>query len=144
MAGMMTLSGYILVGHGHHQGAVYPVISAHFVGMFGLVLFVGSIIDRVGRTLSLLGELTLLGISVLGVVLAVESVLLTSSALFGIGLGWNFSFVAAAAELVDLTSPAERGKILGASTICSQVCSGPRWPFSAESPSRTSACPAWA
>jgi MFS family permease len=144
MAGMMTLSGYILVGHGHHQGAVYPVISAHFVGMFGLVLFVGSIIDRVGRTLSLLGELTLLGISVLGVVLAVESVLLTSSALFGIGLGWNFSFVAAAAELVDLTSPAERGKILRASTICSQVCSGPRWPFSAESPSRTSACPAWA
>lgn len=113
MAGMMTLSGYILVGHGHHQGAVYPVISAHFVGMFGLVLFVGSIIDRVGRTLSLLGGLTLLGVSILMVVGAVDSVFLTSIALFGIGLGWSFSFVAATAELADLTSPAERGKLLG-------------------------------
>ena len=48
MVGMMTLAGYILLGHGHHQGAVFPVISAHFVGMFGLVLFVGGIIDRAG------------------------------------------------------------------------------------------------
>lgn len=113
MAAVMTLSGYILVGHGHHQGAVYPVISAHFIGMFGLVLFVGGIIDRVGRKLSLLGGLTLLGVSVLAVVWAVDSVFLTSLALFGIGLGWSLSFVAATAELVDLTSPAERGKILG-------------------------------
>ncbi|MEO8717526.1 MAG: hypothetical protein ABI423_04830, partial [Burkholderiales bacterium] len=30
-----------------------------------------------------------------------------------IGLGWNFSYVAATAELADKTAPAERGKILG-------------------------------
>jgi hypothetical protein len=60
MVGLMTLSGYILVGHGHHQGAVFPVISAHFIGMFGLVLFVGSIIDRIGRTLALTVGLLLL------------------------------------------------------------------------------------
>ena len=119
MVGMMTLSGYILVGHGHHQGAVFPVVSAHFVGMFGLVLFVGSIIDRMGRTLALVGGLLLLGLSVLAVVWAVESVTLTSLALFGIGLGWNFSFVAATAELVDLTSPVERGKILGFNDLLS-------------------------
>jgi MFS family permease len=119
MVGMMTLSGYILVGHGHHQGAVFPVISAHFVGMFGLVLFVGSIIDRMGRTLALTGGLILLGLSVLAVVWTVDSVALTSLALFGIGLGWNFSFVAATAELVDLTSPVERGKILGFNDLLS-------------------------
>lgn len=113
MVGMMTLSGYILVGHGHHQGAVFPVISAHFLGMFGLVLVVGSVIDRIGRTTSLVGGLILLGLCALAVAWTVESVLLTSFALFGIGLGWNFSFVAATAELVDVASPSERGKLLG-------------------------------
>jgi hypothetical protein len=56
---------------------------------------------------------------VLVVVWTVESVVLTSLALFGIGLGWNFSFVAATAELVDLTSPVERGKILGFNDLLS-------------------------
>jgi MFS family permease len=113
MAGMMTLVGYILVGHGHHQGAVFPVISAHFIGMFGLMLIVGDIIDRVGRLRALLGGLLLLGFSTLSVVWAVESVVATAVALFGIGLGWNFSYVAATAELADKAVPVERGKILG-------------------------------
>jgi MFS family permease len=113
MAGMMTLVGYVLVGHGHHQGAVFPVISAHFIGMFGLMLIVGDIIDRVGRLRALLGGLLLLGFSTLSVVWAVESVVATAVALFGIGLGWNFSYVAATAELADKAIPVERGKILG-------------------------------
>jgi MFS family permease len=33
--------------------------------------------------------------------------------LLGLGLGWNFSFVAATAQLADRTNPAERGKLLG-------------------------------
>ena len=113
MAGMMTLARYILVGHGHHQGAVFPVISAHIIGMFGLVLFVGNLIDRLGRLRALLGGLLLLGFSTLSVVWAVESIAATSLALFGIGLGWNLSYVAATTELAERTVPAERGKILG-------------------------------
>jgi MFS family permease len=38
---------------------------------------------------------------------------MTAVLLFGLGLGWNLSFVAATAELADKTSPAERGKLLG-------------------------------
>jgi MFS family permease len=113
MASMMTLSGYVLVGHGHHQGAVFPVLSAHFIGMFGLMLIVGNIIDRLGRLRTLVGGLLLIGFCTLSVVWAVESVVATSLALFGIGLGWNFSYVAATAELADKTVPVERGKILG-------------------------------
>ena len=113
MASMMTLSGYVLVGHGHHQGAVFPVLSAHFIGMFGLMLIVGSIIDRVGRLRALAGGLLLIGFCTISVVWAVESIAATSLALFGIGLGWNFSYVAATAELSDRTVPVERGKILG-------------------------------
>jgi hypothetical protein len=33
--------------------------------------------------------------------------------LFGLGIGWNFSFVAATAALADSTEPWERGKLLG-------------------------------
>jgi len=40
-------------------------------------------------------------------------VVATAAALFGIGLGWNFSYVAATAELSDKAVPVERGKILG-------------------------------
>jgi MFS family permease len=119
MVAMMTLVGYVLVGHGHHQGAVFPVISAHFIGMFGLVLVVGNVIDRLGRLRALLGGLVLLGFSALSVVWAVESVAATAAALFGIGLGWNFSYVAATAELADRTVPVERGKILGFTDLCS-------------------------
>jgi MFS family permease len=95
------------------------VISAHFIGMFGLVFVVGNIIDRLGRTRALLGGLVLLGLSALSVVWAVESVAATGAALFGIGLGWNFSYVAATAELADRTVPVERGKILGFTDLCS-------------------------
>ena len=79
------------------------MISAHFVGMFGLSLIVGNVIDRVGRIRALLGGLLLLGFSVLSLVWTVESVAATSVALFGIGLGWNFSYVAATAELTERT-----------------------------------------
>lgn len=113
MASMMTLAGYVLVGHGHHEGVVFPVLSAHFIGMFGLMLIVGNIIDRLGRLKALVGGLLLIGFCTVSVVWVVESVVATSIALFGLGLGWNFSYVAATAELADKTVPVERGKILG-------------------------------
>jgi MFS family permease len=97
MIGTISLTGYVLVSHGHHQGAVFPVISAHFVGMFGLTLVVGYIIERVGRDKALFGGLLLLGFSVLSLVWTVESAAATSAALFGVGSGWNFSYVAATA-----------------------------------------------
>ena len=39
--------------------------------------------------------------------------------LFGLGLGWNLSFVAATAELADRAAPAERGKLLGFNDLLS-------------------------
>jgi hypothetical protein len=49
----------------------------------------------------------------------IESVPATATALFGLGLGWNLSFVAATAELADRTQPAERGKLLGFNDLLS-------------------------
>jgi MFS family permease len=41
------------------------------------------------------------------------SVPMTALLLFGLGIGWNISFVAATAQMADRTSPVERGKLLG-------------------------------
>jgi MFS family permease len=43
----------------------------------------------------------------------VESVPGTALLLFGLGVGWNLSFVAATAAMVDATAPFERGRLLG-------------------------------
>jgi hypothetical protein len=36
-------------------------------------------------------------------------------------VGWNFSFVAATAQLADATSPAERGKLLGLNDLIASL-----------------------
>jgi MFS family permease len=112
MAAVMNLSGYIVVGHDHQQAAVFDVISAHIVGMYALVLVIGRLIDRLGRRPSIVGGLVIMAASCLGLAWF-TSVLWMSVALFGLGLGWNHSYVAAAADLSDAVTPAERGKLIG-------------------------------
>jgi MFS family permease len=119
MVSVMNLTGYVVVEeHGHSQSDVFPIIGAHVLGMYALVLVVGSLIDRIGRTPSLAGGLAIMAASCAGL-LGAESVLATGVLLFGLGLGWNLSFVAATAQLVDLTSPVERGKLLGFNDLLS-------------------------
>src|SRR5262245_26400894 len=42
-----------------------------------------------------------------------------SVSLFGLGLGWNLSYVAATTQLVSLAAPAERGRLVGFSDLTS-------------------------
>jgi MFS family permease len=116
---VMNLSGYVVVEHHHHgQDAVFPIIGAHVFGMYALVLVIGSLIDRVGRTPALAVGLLVMAASTIGL-LWIESVVATAVLLFGLGVGWNVSFVAATAQLSDLTSASERGKVLGFNDLLS-------------------------
>jgi MFS family permease len=113
MVSVMNLTGYVVVEHHHHsQDSVFPIIGAHVFGMYALVLVIGALIDRVGRAPALQIGLVVMAIATIGL-LWVASVWATAVLLLGLGLGWNFSFVAATAQLADRTSPAERGKLLG-------------------------------
>jgi MFS family permease len=119
MVGVMTLTGAVVVDHHGHEGHdVFPIIGAHVVGMYAFVIVIGDFIDRVGRTPSLAGGLFIMAVSVISL-LWVESVAATAVALFVLGLGWNLSFVAATAELADLTLPSERGRLLGFNDLLS-------------------------
>jgi MFS family permease len=121
MVSVMNLSGYVVVQHHHHsQDDVFPVIGAHVLGMYALVIFTGSLIDRIGRTQALASGLLVMAASTIGL-LWVESVAGTALLLFGLGVGWNLSFVAATAQLVDRASPAERGKLLGFNDLLSAL-----------------------
>jgi MFS family permease len=119
MVGVMTLTGAVVVDHHHHSGeAVFPIIGAHVLGMYALVLVVGDVVDRIGRPPALVGGLALMAISTISL-LWIASVGATALALFGLGLGWNLSFVAATAQLADCTMPWERGKLLGFNDLLS-------------------------
>jgi MFS family permease len=119
MVAVMTLTGSVVVDHFHHeQHAVFPIIAAHFVGMYALLIVVGDFVDRIGRTRALAGGLIVMGFSVSGL-LWVEGAHATAGALFGLGLGWNVSFVAATAELSERTEPWERASLLGFNDLVS-------------------------
>jgi predicted MFS family arabinose efflux permease len=121
MVAVMTLTGAIVVDH-HHEaaGTVFPIIGAHVIGMFGLIVVVGDVVDRIGRTPALAGGLLLMALSVISL-LWVRSVPATAFVLFALGLGWNLSFVAATAVLADSTEAAERGKLLGFNDLLAGV-----------------------
>ena len=113
MVAVMALSGAALLDHGHDQDAVFPVLSAHFVGMFALFGVVGPVIERIGRTRAIAGGLLLLAVSTVGLLGTVDSIPLAAVTLFGVGLGWSLSFVAATAELAERAEPAERAGLIG-------------------------------
>lgn len=121
MVSVMNLTGYVVVQHNHHaQEDVFPIIGAHVLGMYALVLFVGPLIDRIGRGVSLYSGLVLMALSCIGLTWF-ESVVGTAVLLFTLGLGWNLSFVAATAQLADRAAPAERGKLLGFNDLLSAL-----------------------
>jgi MFS family permease len=120
MASVMNLAGYVAVGRGHHEGDVFTMISVHIVGMFGLVLFVGDLIDRFGRRQALVGGLVLMAASNAAFAWF-GGVGGMSLALLGLGLGWNLSYVAATTQLIALTAPSERGRLVGFSDLLASV-----------------------
>lgn len=112
MTATMALAGLLLVGHGHDLGSVSITISAHFLGMFGLVLVVGKLVDRIGRFRAVVTGLVGMAAGVL-MLLPGAALLNFVPGMFLIGVGWNIAFVASSAVLADTARPAERGRLLG-------------------------------
>jgi MFS family permease len=112
MVGIMTLTGVVVVEQGHPARVVFPIIGAHVIGMYALVIVVGGLIDRVGRIRALVSGLLVMAASAISL-LWVTSVAAFAFTLFALGIGWSFSFVAATAQLADCTKPSERGRLLG-------------------------------
>jgi MFS family permease len=112
MVAVMNLSGYVAIDRHHHQSDVFTIISAHIVGMYGLILVVGDIVERLGRRTAIVVGLLLMAAS--NVLLwPLDGLAGMSLSLFVLGLGWSLAYVAATAELVGLAAPSERGRLVG-------------------------------
>ncbi|MGH2523532.1 MAG: MFS transporter, partial [Anaerolineales bacterium] len=101
-----------MTDHGHALGDVSFVISAHTLGMFGLSVVSGRLADNFGRAPTIMAGAGLLVVACLLAPLSLNTGLI-ALALFLLGLGWNFCYVAGAALLTDTLTPAERGRMQG-------------------------------
>jgi MFS family permease len=99
--------------HQHHsRDHISMVISMHSLGMFGLSALTGYLIDRLGRVRMLLvGAAIMIASALLAPVSTHEYVL--AVALFLLGLGWNFGYVAGSSLLADALQGTERLRVQG-------------------------------
>jgi MFS family permease len=108
----MSITSVHMKAHQHPLTAVSLVISAHTFGMYALSIISGKLTDRWGRKpMIILGSILM----ILSCLMAAPSVglLPLTVALFLLGLGWNFAYVAGSTLLADQLSPKERSKSQG-------------------------------
>jgi MFS family permease len=126
----MSITSVHMKDHQHALTAVSVVISAHTLGMYAFSIISGRMTDQWGR-----GPVIILGstVLVLSCLMAAPSVNLLPlvGALFFLGLGWNFAYVAGSTLLADQLSPGERAKtqgfndlLLNLASAVSQIGSG--------------------
>lgn len=123
MTTIMVITPLHMSKHGYTVDDIGWVLMAHTLGMFGLASVTGWLIDRTSSTLMIgVGALVLV-ISALLTPMA-GNIITLSAALFLLGLGWNFCFVAGSALLSAALKPAERGRVQGASETLVSLASG--------------------
>ena len=112
----MSITSVHMKAHEHPLTAVSLVISAHTLGMFAFSIISGRLTDRWGR-----GPVIILGsaVMILSCLMAAPSISLVPllAALFLLGLGWNFAYVAGSTLLADQLSPGERAKTQGCNDL---------------------------
>lgn len=118
----MSITSVHMKAHQHPLTAVSVVISAHTLGMFAFSLISGRLTDRWGR-----GPVIILGsaVMILSCLMAAPSISLLPlvAALFLLGLGWNFAYVAGSTLLADQLSPGERAKTQGCNDLLLNLAS---------------------
>ncbi|MCA9929873.1 MAG: MFS transporter [Anaerolineales bacterium] len=120
---LMTITPLHMNHHNHGTQAISFVIMAHTLGMFGLSSVTGWLIDKYGRIVMIvIGALVLILSSVMTPFAA--TVPLLAAALFLLGLGWNFCFVAGSSLLSDALTADERGRAQGAGEVLVALAAG--------------------
>lgn len=121
---MLMVITPLYMDHQHHGPELISwVIMAHTLGMFGLSGFTGWMTDRLGRYVTIFAGGGLLALSAV-MAPVVSGVPLLALALFLLGLGWNFSFVAGSSLLTDAVSAEEQGRVQGASEMVIGLAAG--------------------
>ena len=111
---IMTMTPLHMTEHGHDLGAVGIVLSAHTLGMFALSPLSGKLTEQFGAVPTIfLGTAVLAVSSIMAAAAPPDGGLVLLVALFLLGLGWNFGYVAGSALLSDNLELHERTRIQG-------------------------------
>ena len=112
---VMTMTPLHMSDHGHGLAAVGLVISGHTFGMFAFSPISGWLAGRYGTPAIIAAGLGLSAFSsVLAAVAPPDGGTILFIALFLLGVGWNFGFVAGSALLTEGLDGAERTTLQGA------------------------------
>ncbi|HEY3334526.1 MAG TPA: MFS transporter [Candidatus Limnocylindrales bacterium] len=112
---IMTMTPLHMTEHGHSLTDVGIVLSGHTLGMFALSPVSGRLTDRFGPIPTIfLGTAVLATASLMAAVAPPEGGAMLLVALFLLGLGWNFGFVAGSTLLSGHLELHERTRVQGA------------------------------
>lgn len=120
---IMVITPLHMDHHAHSAKAISWVIMAHTLGMFGLSSVTGRLVNRFGRVALVIAGAMVLAVSAVLTPISNEMPLLLF-ALFLLGLGWNFCFIAGSSLLSEALAPFERGRAQGASEMMVALAAG--------------------
>ena len=111
---IMAMTPIHVRDHGHGLSTVGVIIAAHTLGMFALSPLTGLVADKVGRLrVIIVGQFVLAVSGVLAAVADEQATAVLTVALFLLGVGWNFCFVAGSALLTEGADPSRRVRLQG-------------------------------
>ncbi|MCE9641108.1 MAG: MFS transporter [Betaproteobacteria bacterium] len=106
---MMTSTPLAMRAHEHPFNDAAFVLEWHIIGMYGPSFFTGSLVYRYGTLNVILAGVVLLFVCI-GAALAGTELINFWTAMFLLGVGWNFMYVGGSALLTECYTPAERAK----------------------------------
>jgi MFS family permease len=110
MVMLMVITSLHMSHHQHSLASISGVMSSHVLGMYAFSTISGRLADSWGRGPVIATGGALLTVAGLGAMPSV-AVLPLGVALFLLGLGWNFCYVAGSALLADRLTPSERPRV---------------------------------
>ncbi|GAB2869037.1 MFS transporter [Nocardioides pacificus] len=114
MVAIMTMTPVHMRHHGHSLDAVGFVIGMHVGAMFLPSLITGRLVDRVGRVpMAVAAGATLLAAGLVAALAPGDSLLVLTTALVLLGLGWNFGLISGTALVVDAAPMETRARTQG-------------------------------
>jgi predicted MFS family arabinose efflux permease len=117
MSLLMTATPIAMAQCKHPFGDAALVLEWHVIGMFAPSFFTGSLIKRFG-VLRIMGVGALLNIACVAVALSGVALMQFLSALFLLGVGWNFLYVGGSTLLTQTYRPEEKNTAQGALDFC--------------------------
>jgi MFS family permease len=106
---MMTSTPLAMRAHDHPFHDAAFVLQWHMIGMYGPSFFTGHLVNRFGVLNIIMAGIALL-LACVAVALSGTTLFNFWTALFVLGIGWNFMYVGGSALLTETHTPGERAK----------------------------------